>query len=185
MLGENQFDNRPVRAVQEQTTALKSLLQQRPYLDPARIGVWGHSGGGANTLNLLFRSPETYQVGVALAPVTDQLLYDTIYQERYMGLPEQNAKGYRDGSPITHAAGLRGRLLLIHGAADDNVHYQNSERLINRLVELQKPFDLMVYPNGTHSISEGKGYALHRHRLMARYFQTHLPAGGRPIAAAE
>ncbi len=169
-------------ATQEQTVALKNLLQQRPYLDASRIGVWGHSGGGANTLNLLFRSPETYHVGVASAPVTDQTLYDTIYQERYMGLPAQNVAGYRNGSPITFAEGLRGKLLLIHGAADDNVHYQNSERLINRLVELEKPFDLMVYPNGSHALNEGKGYALHRYRLMARYFQTHLPAGGRSAA---
>jgi dipeptidyl-peptidase-4 len=166
-------------AAQEQTAALKNLLQQRPYLDTSRIGVWGHSGGGANTLNLLFRSPEIYHVGVASAPVTDQTLYDTIYQERFMGLPAQNVAGYRNGSPITFAEGLRGKLLLIHGAADDNVHYQNSERLINRLVELQKPFDLMVYPNGSHALNEGKGYALHRYRLMARYFQANLPAGGR------
>ena len=166
-------------AVQDQTAALKNLLQQRPYLDASRIGVWGHSGGGANTLNLLFRSPETYHVGVASAPVTDQTLYDTIYQERYMGLPAQNSIGYRNGSPITFAEGLRGKLLLIHGAADDNVHYQNSERLINRLVELAKPFELMVYPSGSHALNEGQGYALHRYRLMARYFLTNLPAGGR------
>jgi dipeptidyl-peptidase-4 len=169
-----------VRVAQEQATALQNLLRQRPYLDPTRVGVWGHSGGGSNTLNLLFRAPETYHVGIAIAPVTDQLLYDTIYQERYMGLPAQNPQGYRAGSPIHFAAGLRGKLLLIHGAADDNVHFQNSERLINRLVELQKPFDLMVYPNGSHAVSEGKGYSLHRYQLMARHFLTHLPAGGRP-----
>ncbi|MBM3854770.1 MAG: S9 family peptidase, partial [Verrucomicrobia bacterium] len=174
-----------VLAAREQATALQNLLRERPYLDAARVGVWGHSGGGANTLNLMFRSPETYQVGVSLAPVVDQRLYDTIYQERYMGLPAQNADGYRDASPITHAAGLRGKLLLVHGAADDNVHYQHSEQLVNRLVELQKPVDLMVYPSGTHALSEGKGYSLHRHRLIAHYFVRHLaptpppaPGGG-------
>jgi dipeptidyl-peptidase-4 len=174
-----------VLAAKEQTTALQNLLRERPYLDASRVGVWGHSGGGANTLNLMFRSPETYQVGVSLAPVVDQRLYDTIYQERYMGLPAQNPDGYRDASPITHAAGLRGKLLLVHGAADDNVHYQHSEQLINRLIELQKPVDLMVYPSGTHALSEGKGYALHRHRLIAHYFVKHLapappaiPGGG-------
>ena len=171
-----------VLATREQTGALKNLLRERPYLDRSRVGVWGHSGGGSNTLNLLFRSPDTYHVGIALAPVTDQLLYDTIYQERYVGLPAQNAEGYKKGSPITFAEGLRGKLLLIHGAADDNVHFQNTERLINRLVELQKPFDLMVYPNGSHAITEGKGYNVHRYQLMARYFRTNLPAGGRPIA---
>jgi dipeptidyl-peptidase-4 len=96
-----------------------------------------------------------------------------------MGLYEPNAEAYRSNSPLAHAEGLRGHLLLIHGGADDNVHFQNSELLINRLVELQKPFDLMVYPNGSHAVSEGKGYQVHRFRLLGRYFQTHLPAGGR------
>jgi dipeptidyl-peptidase-4 len=165
--------------VQDQTAAVKKLLEQRPYLDPARVGVYGHSGGGTNTLNLLFRSPDTFQVGVASAPVVDMRYYDTIYQERYMGLYEPNMEAYRVNSPLAHAEGLRGKLLLIHGGADDNVHFQNSEVLVNRLVELQKQFDLMVYPNGSHAISEGKGYAVHRVRLMGRYFQTHLPPGGR------
>jgi dipeptidyl-peptidase-4 len=158
---------------------VKKLLEQRPYLDPTRVGVYGHSGGGTNTLNLLFRSPDTFQVGVASAPVVDMRYYDTIYQERYMGLYEPNMEAYRVNSPLAHAEGLRGKLLLIHGGADDNVHFQNSEVLVNRLVELQKQFDLMVYPNGSHAISEGKGYAVHRVRLMGRYFQTHLPPGGR------
>ena len=170
-------------AVKDQTAALKHLLHARPYLDASRVGVWGHSGGGANTLNLLFRSPETYHVGVASAPVSDVHYYDSIYQERYLGLPDQNTAGYRAASPINFAEGLKGKLLLVHGAADDNVHFQNSELLINRLVELQKPFDLMVYPNGSHALTEGKGYAVHRYRLIARYFQTHLPSGGRPAAA--
>lgn len=166
----------------EQTNALKELLRQRPYLDGSRVGVWGHSGGGANTLHLLFRSPDTYRVGVAQAPVTDVRHYDTIYQERYMGLPETNAEGYRKASAITYAAGLRGKLLLMHGEADDNVHYHHTRLLANRLIELQKPFDLMVYPNGTHALSEGKGYTLHRYRTTARYLQTHLPFGARPAA---
>ena len=168
-----------VLSAEDQTAALKNLLRQRPYLDATRVGVWGHSGGGANTLHLLFRSPETYHVGVSGAPVTDQRYYDTIYQERYMGLPDKNVEGYRKGAPITYAEGLKGKLLLMHGAADDNVHYQNSELLVNRLVELGKQFDLMVYPNGTHAITEGKGYTLHRYRQIARHFLTHLPAGGR------
>lgn len=166
-------------AVRDQTAALKNLLAQRPYLDAARVGVWGHSGGGANTLNLMFRSPETYHVGVAAAPVTDVHYYDTIYQERYLGLPKENAAGYRAASSLPFAEGLRGRLLIIHGGADDNVHYQHTELLVNRLVELQKDFQLMVYPNGTHAISEGKGYHEHRHRLTARFFIDHLPSGAR------
>jgi len=111
--------------------------------------------------------------------VPDQRLYDTIYQERYMGLPQENTAGYKSGSAINFAEGLKGRLLLVHGSGDDNVHYQGSERLINRLVELGKPFDFMVYPNRSHSISEGKGTSLHLHSLLARYVIEHIPPGPR------
>ena len=109
------------------------------------------------TLNLLFRSPDLYKVGMSVAPVPDQTLYDTIYQERYMGLPQDNAEGYKNGSPITFAEGLKGKLLLVHGSGDDNVHYQGTERLVNRLIALNKPFDFMDYPNRTHAINEGEG----------------------------
>jgi len=128
----------------------------------------------------MFRFPELFKVGVSVAPVPDQRLYDTIYQERYMGLPQDNVEGYRIGSPINFADGLKGKLLLIHGSGDDNVHYQGTERLVNRLVELGKPFDLMAYPNRTHAISEGPGTSLHVHTLIARYFLDHLPPGPRP-----
>jgi dipeptidyl-peptidase-4 len=121
-----------------------------------------------------------FKVGVSVAPVPDQRLYDTIYQERYMGLPQDNVDGYRVGSPINFADGLKGKLLVVHGSGDDNVHYQGTERLVNRLVELNKPFDLMAYPNRTHAISEGPGTSLHVHTLIARYFLDHLPAGPRP-----
>ena len=127
----------------------------------------------------MFRFPDVYAVGVAVAPVPDQRLYDTIYQERYMGLPDSNAAGYRIGCPINFAEGLRGRLLIVHGSGDDNVHFQGTERLVNRLVELGKPFDLMVYPNRTHAIAEGAGTTPHVYQLIARYFLEHLPPGGR------
>ena len=127
----------------------------------------------------MFRSPDLYKVGVSVASVPDQKLYDTIYQERYMGLPDENAEGYRVGSPIHFAAGLMGKLLIVHGSGDDNVHFQGAEKLVNRLVELGKPFDFMEYPNRSHSISEGMGTSLHVHALIARYFLEHLPAGGR------
>jgi dipeptidyl-peptidase-4 len=117
----------------------------------------------------MFRYPEVFKVGVSVAPVPDQRLYDTIYQERYMGLPDDNARGYEIGSPIHFAAGLEGRLLLVHGTADDNVHYQGTERLVNRLIELGKPFDMMVYPNRTHAIKEGDGTRFHVYSLIARY----------------
>jgi dipeptidyl-peptidase-4 len=168
-----------VLSSEEQTEAVLALARQRPYVDLARVGVWGWSGGGTNTLNLMFRSPDVFRVGVAVAPVPDQRLYDTIYQERYMGLPDENAEGYRSGSAINFAAGLRGRLLIVHGSGDDNVHFQGTEKLVNRLVELGKTFDFMEYPNRTHSISEGSGTTLHVHRLIARYFEEHLPAGPR------
>jgi dipeptidyl-peptidase-4 len=120
-----------------------------------------------------------FHVGVSVAPVPDQRLYDTIYQERYMGTPQGNPEGYRLGSPIHVAEGLRGRLLLIHGSGDDNVHYQGTERLVNRLVELGKPFDMMVYPNRSHAINEGTGTSAHVHGRIARHFVEHLPLGGR------
>jgi len=158
---------------------VRALVRTRPYIDGERVGVWGWSGGGSATLNAMFRYPEVYDVGMSVAPVPDERLYDTIYQERYMGLPQQNADGYRNGSPITHAEGLAGDLLVVHGTGDDNVHYQGTERLINRLVELGKPFDVMVYPNRTHGISEGRGTTLHVYSLLTRYLLDHLPEGGR------
>jgi dipeptidyl-peptidase 4 len=158
----------------EQAEAVRALCAARPYLDCGRVAVWGWSGGGSSTLNAMFRYPDLYKVGVAVAPVPDQRLYDTIYQERYMGLPKDNAEGYRIGSPINFADGLKGKLLIVHGSGDDNVHFQGTERLINRLVELDKPFDLMVYPNRTHAISEGKGTRLHIYSLIARYIRENL-----------
>jgi dipeptidyl aminopeptidase/acylaminoacyl peptidase len=162
----------------EQAAAVRAFSESHPFVDRDRIGIWGWSGGGSNTLNAMFRFPDVFKVGVSVAPVPDQRLYDTIYQERYMGLPQTNAEGL--GSPINFAEGLAGKLLIVHGSGDDNVHYQSTERLVNRLVELGKPFDLMAYPNRTHAISEGPGTSLHVHSLIARYFIEHLPAGARP-----
>lgn len=163
----------------EQADAVRQLTRSRAYLDSTRVGIWGWSGGGSGTLNALFRYPDVYQVGMSVAPVTDQRLYDSVYQERYMGLPQTNAEGYRLGSPINFAEGLKGDLLLVHGSGDDNVHYQGTERLANRLVELGKPFQLMVYPNRTHCICEGRGTTLHLYSLLTDYLTDHLPAGGR------
>jgi dipeptidyl-peptidase-4 len=151
----------------------------RPSIDLDRVAVWGWSGGGSNTLNLMFRYPELYRVGMAVAPVPDQRLYDTIYQERYMGLPQQNVNGYKQGSPITFAEGLRGNLLIVHGSGDDNVHYQGTELLVNRLIELGKRFDFMTYPARTHAISEGPGTTVHLYHLLARYLTEHLRVDSR------
>ncbi len=166
-------------ASKDQAAAVHALAAARPYVDRDRIGIWGWSGGGSNTLNCMFRFPDVFKVGVAVAPVPDQRLYDTIYQERYMGLPQTNADGYRLGSSINFAEGLKGNLLIVHGSGDDNVHIQGTERLVNRLVALGKTFDTMVYPNRTHAIAEGEGTTPHIYQLIARYFVDHLPAGGR------
>jgi dipeptidyl-peptidase-4 len=169
-----------VLSSQQQAEAIRQLAKDRPYVDSSRLAIWGWSGGGSNTLNMMFRYPGLFKAGVAVAPVADQRHYDTIYQERYMGLPEQNAKGYHDGSPISFAQGLDGKLLIVHGSGDDNVHFQGTELLINRLVELGKPFDMMDYPNRTHSISEGPGTSYHVHSLIERYLEENVPPGGLP-----
>lgn len=163
----------------EQAAAVRALAATRPYIDRDRVGVWGWSGGGSNTLNCMFRSPDVFKVGVAVAPMPDQRLYDTIYQERYMGLPQVNVDGYRRGSAINFAQGLQGDLLIVHGTGDDNVHYQGTERLVNRLISLGKSFDTMVYPNRSHAIAEGDGTTVHLYQLIARYFLDHLPPGAR------
>jgi dipeptidyl-peptidase-4 len=129
------------------------------------------------TLNLMFRSPELYKVGVAGAPVPEEALYDTIYQERYMGLPADNAAGYKAGSPITYAAGLQGKLLLLHGTGDDNVHFQGTQRLINKLIQWNKQFSFMEYPNRRHGLTQAD--FTHRDTLRFGFFEQNLPAGGR------
>jgi dipeptidyl-peptidase 4 len=161
----------------DQAAAVRALLRARPYLDPARVAVWGWSGGGSMTLNLMFRYPEVYKVGMSVAPVSDERYYDTIYQERYMGLPQENAEGYRQGSPITFAANLRGDLLVVHGTGDDNVHFQNTEALVNALVAANKPFTMMAYPNRTHCICEGANTTRHVYELLTRYLHEHLAPG--------
>ncbi len=157
----------------DQAAATREIMKW-PYVDAERIGIWGWSGGGSMTLNALFRYPEIYHTGVSVAPVPDQRYYNSIYQERYMGLPTSNADGYRRGSPITFAHQLEGNLLLIHGTADDNVHYQGSEALINKLIEHQKQFELMSYPNRSHGIWEGKGTRQHLYTLMTSYLKRNL-----------
>ena len=163
----------------EQAEAMRALARSRRYVDSTRVAIWGWSGGGTGTLQALFRYPDVYQVGMSVASVPDERLYDTVYQERYMGLLPDNAAAYDSVSAIHHAEGLRGSLLVVHGSGDDNVHYQGAERLVNRLVALNKPFDLMVYPNRTHCICEGPGTTEHVYQLLTRYLLEHLPAGGR------
>ncbi len=158
----------------DQADALKAMTERWSYIDSDRVGIWGHSGGGSMTLNMLFRYPELYKVGISLAPVADQRLYDSIYQERYSGLLTDYAEGYKQGSPITHAKNLQGKLLLVHGTGDDNVHYQGTERLINELIIHNRQFDFMSYPNRSHGIREGEGTTLHLKTMMTDYFNEHL-----------
>ncbi len=174
------YGNVGVLSSVQQAEAIRELAKERAYIDSSRLAIWGWSGGGSNTLNMMFRYPGLFAAGIAVAPVADQRHYDTIYQERYMGLPQDNASGYHDGSAINFAQGLTGKLLVVHGSGDDNVHFQGTELLINKLVELGKPFDMMDYPNRTHSISEGPGTSFHVHSLIARYLEENVPAGGVP-----
>lgn len=165
-----------VLASRDQSDALLGMLERYPYIDENNVGIWGHSGGGSMTLNMLFRYPGQYHAGVSQAPVADQRLYDAIYQERYSGLLDEYEEGYHEASPISHAKNLEGALLLVHGTGDDNVHYQGSERLINELVKHNKQFRFMSYPNRTHSISdaEGEGTELHLATMRAEFFAEHL-----------
>ena len=167
-----------VLAAEEQASAAR-VVQTWPFVDPKRLAIWGWSGGGSMTLNQMFRYPDIYQVGMSVAPVTDQHFYDTIYQERYMGLPQDNEEDYRRGSPVTHAAGLAGKLLIVHGSGDDNVHYKGTEVLVNALIANSKQFTMMEYPNRRHDISQGQGTTRHLFELLTRFLETNLPAGGR------
>jgi dipeptidyl-peptidase 4 len=169
-----------VLASKEQAAALRVLAAARPYVDLSRVGVYGWSGGGSMTLNLMFRSPDLYKVGVSGAPVPDQTLYDSIYQERYMGLPQDNPDGYKNGSPITFAEGLRGKLLIIHGTGDDNVHFQGTQRLLNKLIDLNRQFSFMEYPNRRHGIS-----GTHLETLRFGFIEQYLPGGGRAKSARQ
>ncbi|WP_242917220.1 S9 family peptidase [Pontibacter liquoris] len=164
--------------IADQAAAARELLKL-PYVDTARVAVWGWSGGGSATLNLLFQHPEIYKTGISVAAVANQLTYDNIYQERYMGLPQENREDFVKGSPITYAKNLRGNLLYIHGTGDDNVHYNNAEQLVNELIKYNKHFQFMPYPNRTHSISEGEGTGEHLSTLYTYYLKQYCPPGGR------
>jgi dipeptidyl-peptidase 4 len=164
-----------ILASSDQASALQEILKRWSYVDPKRVGVWGWSGGGSMTLNAVLRYPDLYSMGMAVAAVPNQRYYDTIYQERYMGLPEDNAEGYRRGSPITYARQLKGDLLIVHGTGDDNVHYQGAEALINELITYNKPFSMMAYPNRSHGIGEGHNTRRHLFSLLTKYLNQHLP----------
>jgi dipeptidyl-peptidase-4 len=162
----------------DQAMAAKKIMEW-PFIDGDRIAVWGWSGGGSMTLNLMFRYPEIYDCGMAVAAVANQFYYDNIYQERYMGLKSENPEDFEEGSPITHAKNLEGDLLIMHGTADDNVHYQNVEALIVELVKHNKMFQVMPYPNCSHSIYEIENATRHLFTMMTNFLEEHVEAGGK------
>ncbi|MGM7448518.1 S9 family peptidase [Idiomarina sp. ST20R2A10] len=173
------YKNLGVVTVRDQYDALQQMLERWDFIDENRVGIWGHSGGGSQTLNALFRYPDSYHMGMALAPVPDLTLYDTIYQERYSGLLPESAERYKETSAITHAENLKGDLLLVHGTGDDNVHFQGSERLVNELIKHGKQFEFFAYPNRSHGIYEGEGTTLHLRTMMTEFVKENLPAGER------
>lgn len=150
-----------------------------PFVDTSRIAVWGWSGGGSATLNLMFQHPEIYKTGLSVAGLNNLQTYDNIYQERYMGNPLETKADYIKGSPITYAGQLQGNLLYIHGSGDDNVHYDNAEMLLNELIKYNKTFQFMEYPNRTHAINEGPGTTEHLNNLFKNYLNLHCPGGGK------
>ena len=164
-------------ASEDQAAACRAV-RSWSFVDSTRIAIWGWSGGGSMTLNMMFRHPELYDAGMSVAPVANQRLYDTIYQERYMGLPQQNTEGYTQGSPITFAGNLQGDLLVVHGTGDDNVHYQNTEMLVNELIRHNKQFTMMAYPNRSHGIYEGRNTSRHLRGLLTRFLHEHIEPGG-------
>jgi len=164
--------------IRDMAAGFKKILEL-PYIDKNRTAVWGWSGGGASTLNLMFMYPELFKTGISIASITNQLNYDNIYQERYMGLPQENLDDFIRNSPVSRVSGLQGNLLYIHGTGDDNVHYDNAEQLINALIANGKQFQFMAYPNRSHSIREGNGTREHLSTLYSNFLRAHCPPGGR------
>jgi dipeptidyl-peptidase-4 len=164
--------------IRDQAMAAKKLLE-KPYFDKDRVAVWGWSGGGSSTLNLMFQYPEIYKTGISVSAVDNLLFYDNIYEERYMGLPEENMDNYVKGSPVYYAKNLKGNLLFIHGTGDDNVQYDNAEAMLNELIKYNKTFQFMPYPNRTHSISEGEGTRKHLSTLYSEFLRKNCPPGER------
>ncbi len=166
-------------STKEQAAALHELGRQREYVDMSRVGIWGWSGGGSNTLNAMFREPDLYKVGIAVAAKPQPWLYNAWFQEMYMRTREVNPEGYQRSAPINFAEGLKGDLLIVHGTGERNTHVQIIEGLVDRLIELGKRFDYMTYPHRSHGIWEGEGTRVHLRSLMIRYLLEHLEPGPR------
>ncbi|WP_045372398.1 S9 family peptidase [Jejuia pallidilutea] len=158
--------------VEDQIEAAKQLAEL-PYIDATRIGIWGWSYGGFMSSNTLFKGNDVFKMAIAVAPVTSWRFYDTIYTERYLGTPQNNPSGYDENSPINHVDKLKGDFLLIHGTADDNVHVQNSMRLVEALVQANKQFEWAIYPDKNHSIYGGNT-RLHLYKKMTSFINETL-----------
>ncbi len=166
-------------STEEQAAGLQELGRMRRYVDLSRVGIWGWSGGGSNTLNAMFRKPDAYHVGIAVVPKPQPHLYNAWFQEIFMRTREVNPEGYQRAAAINYADGLKGKLLIITGSGETNTHIQIIEGLVDRLIELGKPFDYMVYPNRDHGLREGNGTLVHVRMLITRYLLEHLPPGPR------
>ena len=164
--------------VNDQAAACREVLKWA-FIDKERVAVFGSSGGGSTTQNLLFRFPDLYKVGLASAGVPNQLIYNTIYEERFMGVLPENRDAYIKCNPLTYAKNLQGHLLIMHGTGDHNVNYQGEEMLLNELIKYNRQFQFMPYPNRTHGITEGEGTIQHKTSLMAAFLKQWCPAGGR------
>jgi dipeptidyl-peptidase-4 len=166
-------------STEEQEAGLKSLAKQCSFIDTDRVGIWGWSGGGSNTLNALFRKPDSYHVGIAVVPKPQPHLYNAWFQEIYMRDREVNPDGYERSAPINFAEGLTGKLLIMTGSGETNTHIQIIEGLVDRLISLGKPFDYMVYPNRDHGLREGEGTVVHVRMRILRYLLANLAPGPR------
>jgi dipeptidyl-peptidase-4 len=166
-------------STEEQEAGLKALAKRCPFIDTDRVGIWGWSGGGSNTLNALFRKPESYHVGIAVVPKPQPHLYNAWFQEIFMRTREVNPEGYERSAPINFAEGLKGKLLIMTGSGETNTHIQIIEGLVDRLIGLGKPFDYMVYPNRDHGLREGDGTLVHVRMHILRYLIDNLPPGAR------
>ena len=164
--------------VRDMAMGAKAVFSKYNFIDTSRVAVHGWSGGGTATLNCLFQYPEIFHTGIAVAAVANQLTYDNIYQERYMGDPKESYQDYIDGSPIKYAKNLQGNLLYIHGTGDDNVHYQNAEMLANELIKHKKVFYMLSYPNRSHGIREDGAYP-HVRLMFTDFLKKNCPPGGR------
>ena len=164
--------------VRDMAMGAKAVFEKYKFIDTSRVAVHGWSGGGTATLNCLFQYPEIFHTGIAVAAVANQLTYDNIYQERYMGDPKESYQDYVDGSPIKYAKNLEGNLLYIHGTGDDNVHYQNAEMLANELIKHKKIFYMLSYPNRSHGIREDGAYP-HVRLMFTDFLRKNCPPGGR------